>query len=96
MNENVIEWLTGSDTVLVTFSQKKYVNKIKKLAETREDVVIKTENKDGSILARLPIKFIKITPPRQVTEEQRNQARERLEYYHKVVRGGVKNVEINN
>lgn len=79
MNENVIEWLSGSDTVLVTFSQKKYVNKIKKLAETREDVVIKTENKDGSILARLPIKFIKITPPRQMSEEQRNQARERLE-----------------
>lgn len=83
MNENVIEWLSGSDTVLVTFSQKKYVNKIKKLAETREDVVIKTENKDGSILARLPIKFIKITPPRQMSEEQRNQARERLKKYRR-------------
>jgi adenylate kinase family enzyme len=83
MNENVIEWLTGSDTVLVTFSQKKYVNKIKKLAETREDVVIETENKDGSILARLPLKYIKITPPRVMTEEQRNQVRERLEKYRR-------------
>jgi adenylate kinase family enzyme len=83
MNENVIEWLTGNDTVLVTFSQKKYVNKIKKLAETREDVVIETENKDGSILARLPLKYIKITPPRVMTEEQRNQVRERLEKYRR-------------
>lgn len=83
MNENVIEWLTGSDTVLVTLSQKKYVNKIKKLAETREDVVIESENKDGSILAKLPLKFIRITPTRQLTEEQRIQARERLEKYRR-------------
>ena len=83
MNENVIEWLSGSDTVLVTFSQKKYVNKVKKLAETREDVVIESENKDGSILAKLPLKFIRITPTRQLTEEQRIQARERLEKYRR-------------
>lgn len=83
MNENVIEWLSGSDLVLLTLSQKKYINKVKKLAETREDVVIESENKDGSILARLPLKFIRITPTRQLTEEQRNQARERLKQYHK-------------
>jgi hypothetical protein len=83
MNENVIEWLTGSDTVLVTLSQKKYINKIKKLAATHGDVVIETENKDGSILARLPLKYIKITPPRVMTEEQRNQVRERLEKYRR-------------
>jgi nucleoside-triphosphatase THEP1 len=83
MNENVIEWLTGSDSVLVTLNQKKYISKVKKLAETREDVVIKAENKDGSILASLPLKFIKISPPRQMSEEQRNQARERLKKYRR-------------
>lgn len=83
MNENVIEWLTGSDTVLVTLSQKKYINKIKKLATTHSEVVIESENKDGSILAKLPLKFIRITPTRQLTEEQRNQARERLKKYRR-------------
>ena len=83
MNENVIEWLSGSDLVLVTLSQKKYVNKVKKLAEAHDDVVIMRVNKDGSILARLPLKFIRITPTRQLTEEQRNQARERLEKYRR-------------
>ena len=83
MNENVIEWLSGSDLVLVTLSQKKYVNKVKKLAEAHDDVVIMRVNKDGSILARLPLKFIRITPTIQLTEEQRNQARERLEKYRR-------------
>lgn len=78
MKENVIEWLTGQDTVTVSLSQGKYINKVKKLAKTHSDVKILAENKDGSICAHIPLKYIKISPPRQVTEEQREKARERL------------------
>lgn len=78
MKENNIEWLNGQQTVTVTLSQGKFINKVKKLAEQREDVEIVAENKDGSICAHLPLKFIKISAPRQLTEEQRERARERL------------------
>jgi hypothetical protein len=78
MKENNIEWLNGQQTVTVTLSQGKFINKVKRLAETHEDVEIVAENSDGSICAHLPLKFIKISAPRQLTEEQREQARERF------------------
>lgn len=78
MKENNIEWLNGQQTVTVTLSQGKFINKVKRLAETHEDVQIVAENSDGSICAHLPLKFIKISAPRQLTEEQKEQARERL------------------
>ena len=78
MRENNIEWLNGQQTVTVTLSQGKFINKVKRLAETHEDVEIVAENSDGSICAHLPLRFIKISAPRQLTEEQKEQARERL------------------
>ena len=36
------------------------------------------ENKDGSICAKLPVKFLKISAPRKVSEEQRQAASERF------------------
>jgi len=78
MKENNIEWLNGQQTVTVTLSQGRFINKVKKLAETNSAVQIVAENKDGSICAHLPLKYIKISAPRQMTEEQREQARERL------------------
>ena len=78
MRENNIEWLNGQQTVTVTLSQAKFINKVKRLAEQHEGVRIVAENSDGSICAHLPLSFIKISAPRQLTEEQREQARERL------------------
>lgn len=77
MRDNVIEWLDGQQTVTVTFYQKKFVNRIKKLAESRNDVEIIAENGDGSICAHLPLKFIRISAPRELSEEQIALARER-------------------
>lgn len=83
MRENNIEWLTGQQTVTVTFTQPRFINKVKKLAETHEGVQILAENSDGSICAHVPLKFIKLSAPRQMTEEQREQARERFKAMHK-------------
>lgn len=84
MNENVIEWLTNDSEVTVTLSQRKYITKVKKLQEKYPDEVrIVVENKDGSVVAKLPIKYIKISAPRKVSEEQRDQARERLKAYRR-------------
>ena len=81
MNENVIEWLTNDDHIAVTFTQKKYVNKIKKYAK-EDDRIYLVENEDGSVFARLPIRYLKINKPRTMTEEQKEAARERLHNYH--------------
>lgn len=78
MRENCIEWLNGQDRVTVTLSQGKYINKVKKLAEKHEGVEIVKENTDGTLLAHLPLKFIKISAPKQMTEEQKERARERF------------------
>lgn len=85
MNENVIEFLRGQETATATFcSATKYNNKIRRLAEEYpEEVRITAENPDGSIVAHFPTKWVKISPPRKMTDEQREQAAERLAQYRK-------------
>ena len=83
MRENCIEWLNGQDRVTVTLSQGRFINKVKKLAEKDKEVEIVTINEDGTLLAHLPLKYIKISAPRQVTDEQKEKARERFKAMHK-------------
>ena len=40
--------------------------------------MLRYENKDGSICAKLPIKYLKISAPRKVSDEQRQKASERF------------------
>jgi U3 small nucleolar ribonucleoprotein component len=80
MNENVIEWLKGQNRVTVTLSQGRYISKVKKLAEKYPDEVeVVAENKDGSIVAHVPLRYIKISRPKEMTEEQKQKAAERLQ-----------------
>ena len=79
-NENVIEFLRGQQTATVCFSQQRFVNRIMELAKNYPQVcVIKDINNDGSIVAHIPVEWVKIRPPRQMTEEQRIELAERLE-----------------
>lgn len=74
--DNGVEWYTGETKVTGTFSQRKWISKIKKLAEKRPDEVeIVVENTDGSIVAHLPLSYIKISPPKKVSEEQKERMR---------------------
>ena len=82
--ENCIEFLRNAKTATVAFSQGKYVTKIKRLAEKYPDeCVIVDENYDGSIVAHIPTRWVKISPPKQVSEEFREQASERFKEMHK-------------
>ena len=55
------------------------VQAIRKLAEKHpEDCRIIVDNEDGSICAHVPVSWLRISPPRQYTEEQRQQMGERL------------------
>lgn len=61
MKKNVIEWVTGEDVMTVSFTQQKYINKIKKLAEEWPYLVsILDETDDGGINARLTLKALKL------------------------------------
>lgn len=83
MNENVIEWLRGQKTATVTLANNTKLNsKVKKLSKEKpEDCQIVAENKDGSIVAHVPLKWIKISPPRQISEEQRQALAERAKQF---------------
>lgn len=79
-NENVIEFLRGATTATISFSQGRFISKIKKLAEKYPDEVeIVAENKDGSIVAHIPTHYIKITNlKKDLSDEERETIRERL------------------
>jgi hypothetical protein len=63
----------------LTLSQEKHKNIIDRLASERPDECrVKARNQDGSILAAVPVKWIKISPPRAMSEEQRAAAAEHL------------------
>jgi hypothetical protein len=86
-NENMIEFISGTRTATVTFTNQKHINRIKKLYEERGDEFkYYVENSDGSVCAKLPQKWIKINPgsvpgtraKREMTEEQKEELRQRL------------------
>lgn len=80
--DNAIEWVVGDKVACVSFYQKKFVNKIKRLEKNfPNDVDIVAENSDGSICAHIPISWVKISPPRkgrEFTDEEKALAAERL------------------
>lgn len=77
--ENVIEFLRGEKTASVTFCQGRYVSRIKKLATKYPDECqIVRENRDGSILAHVPVSWIKVSRPAELSEKQLEAARQNL------------------
>lgn len=82
-NENCIEFLSGERSAMVSFTNRKHINRIKKLYEERkDDFKYFHENTDGSICAKIPLKWVKLNPGskngRVMTEEQKEAARIRL------------------
>ena len=70
--ESGIEWLRGYDRATCQLVKSRYTTKIKALAEMYPDECeIVAENEDGSILAHVPLGWVKISPPKKVSESQR-------------------------
>ena len=80
--DNGFEWYTGDNMATITFSQKKWINKIKKyMEEYPDDIEIVAENDDGSIMGKVPVSWIKFSPPRmgrELTDEQKKAVAKRL------------------
>ena len=60
MRENCIYWLDGDKRATVNFTQARYITRVKELAKKfPEDVKIMSE-KNGVLVATLPVKAIKV------------------------------------
>lgn len=92
--ENAIEWLKGRKTATVTLAGGTSLNtRVRKLAQTKPDKVQITDvNENGTIVAHIPTSWIKINPPREVSEEQREKLRAHAAKYFSAdtVRTGAK------
>lgn len=87
--ENTIEFTKDSERATVTFSQGRYKTRIKKLAKSHpEECRIVAENQDGSLCAHIPVEWVKISPPKAVSELQRETSRRNIS---KVLSSGHEN-----
>lgn len=80
MRENVIEFFNNDKVATVTFSQGRYISRVKKLVEKYpNECKIVAENEDGSIVAKIPTSAIKLNiVKRDMTEEQKQDGAKRL------------------
>lgn len=83
VNENCIEWIRGSTIATISIVQGRLKSKIRKYAEEYPDLFQIVSERDGVIVAHIPTKSIRIThvTPRELSEEKREAARERLAAY---------------
>lgn len=78
-SENVIEWVKDQKRAALTLSQRRTIARVKKLTESHPDQCqIVAENEDGSICAYVPVSWIKINPPMNLSDEQRKRQAERM------------------
>ena len=79
--ENMVEFITNDTFCTVTFTNRKHINRIEKLyGDHKKDFVYMTKNADGSICAKIPLSWLKITPPtkRELSEAEKEILRQRL------------------
>lgn len=86
-NENNVEFLNGQHKITFTFTSRKFVNRMKKYKESHPNDVDFVENIDGSICGHVPLKWLKISPPRKVSDDQRVAMSERM----KIMQGKKQN-----
>lgn len=77
--ENAIEFLTGHQKATVTFSQPRFINRIRKLKEKYPlelDIIADGPENGGYLTANIPTDWIKISPKREMSEEEKERRRE--------------------
>ena len=81
VRETVYEHERGKETFTVTAAERWSISMVRRLkAKFPDDVEITTENPDGTLTARMPRSWMRISPKRQIhlTDEQAHAAAERL------------------
>lgn len=70
IRETVFEHEDGREKATITAAEQWSVNLMRKLKEEYPEEVDIYENKDGSIFGHVPYKWMKIVPPRKLSEKQ--------------------------
>jgi hypothetical protein len=84
VQDNTIEFLRNAKIAVATFSQGKFISRMRKLKEQfPDDVEIEEVKNSAAIVCRFPTKWIKINVGgcgnhREVTEEEKEILRERI------------------
>ena len=83
MKETCIEYIDEDKIATFYSAERKWINKILRLAEDRPGevtIIAYPDDNDGAILAHIPKSWMKVSPPakRTMTDEQRTAAAERL------------------
>lgn len=89
MNEFVIEWTKKGEYAGVSVpSGTALKSKLMRYAKERPDEVkLIVENDDGSAFFRIPVNYVKVSPPRKVSDEQKEAAGERFKKMWEEKRG---------
>ena len=69
------------ETAYFSSDERRWINKIRKLKLQRPDeveILKQPEENDGCIYCKIPTHYLRLQAKREVTEEQREQAKERL------------------
>ena len=69
------------ETAYFSSDERRWINKIHKLKLQRPnevEILKEPEDNDGCIYCKLPIRYLKLQPKREVSEEQRQAAGKRL------------------
>lgn len=78
-NETAFDHQRGDDYWGISTGERKWINKLEKYSKSHpNDVKILANNTDGSIFAHVPNNWIKVSPPRKVSDEQREAFRQRV------------------
>lgn len=83
VQENAIEFIRNSEMATGTFSQRRWITKMKKLAEQpKNNVEIVYENSDGSIVVHFPVSYLHVSNRKreaEMSDEQKEVVKKRLE-----------------
>lgn len=77
-----------SEVMFVSTDERWLINRIMRFAENhpgKVEIIRQPQDNDGCLYCKLPANWLKITPPakRELTDEQRAAAAERLRKHHK-------------
>ena len=79
LRENVIEFLRDEKVATLSFTQKRYITRVRELAKKKPDECkIVHTNSDGSIVAHVPVAWIKINPCMDLSDEKREELSQRM------------------
>ncbi|MBE5836141.1 MAG: hypothetical protein E7309_16180 [Butyrivibrio sp.] len=80
-DKDIFDYSPNSKRLMtVTLSRKKWVNKVLKYAEQYpNEVTIKHTNRDGSIIAYVPVDYLRISRPPELSDAEKKRRTEILQ-----------------